>query len=309
MTKLSLTQGVEQTLDGSAFEGGLKSVVFIGSKYPSTFLAKWQELIRKKLKITFQSYDPEQSQPADFLNHSWIKPKQELCFWLGEVTGINELPQNSQGNLFFFCTEQKFELLGSSLQGRKALQIKIPKIISPQILEQVFGLMGYKLTGRRLDAWKNAIKLSGSVIDLDFALKLAEYYQLTSAAHLKKLPDYLSSLTPVEQRFFRLPDLLFSGQWKEFFKVWDKVRDEFPSQFWVAFWTNAFYKACAAKSLPPGAAVSLTKGLARAAETTFFKKLSIERLKGCMLRIYKSDHDLKQGVGTGELEAILFELA
>lgn len=301
-----IVKGIKKTIEDNIFEKEQKCVVFIGSTFQANFFFVWRELVEKKHKIKFELSRQDDESNQMFFNHSWL-PKKNI-FWLGEVTKLENIPQSTKNHLAFFCSEQKFEQLNFALKNFDLLTIKFPKTISQSQLPEFMDLVGCKLSENRLAKLKNVISSLETSICPDKLIELGHYFQLSSAIFIEKTECYVSEILPTEQKFFQLPDLLFSGNWPAFFKLWDQTKSTFPSQFWIAFWTNAFFKACFIKNNAKIKTSLFSKSLIKSQNSNFFKELSLIKLKSTLHKIYKIDHDFKSGYGSGELEPIFFSL-
>ncbi len=299
-------KGIKTTLQDNFFEQKQKCVVFVGSIFQPNLLFLWRDLVTKKHKIKFELLNQDEPN-QNFSNHSWMSKKNIV--WLGELTKLENIPQATKNHLAFFCSEQKLETISFALKNYDLLTIKLPKTINSQQWSEFLDIFCCQLSESRLNQLKNTVSKLETSIQPDKLIELGQYFQLFSnTTSIEKAESYSSKILPTEQKFFLLPDLLFSGNWLAFFKLWDHIKSDFPSPFWITFWINAFFKACFIKNNQENKTLLFSKSLIKAQNSSFFKKLSPEQLKSTLLKIYKIDHNFKTGTGSGELESVFFSL-
>ncbi len=305
MPDLDIVKGIEKTLEADFFKKNQRCIVFVGPNFQPNLFWEWRKLVIKSHKIKFQFLASQEEEPQTLSNHSWISAKN--ISWLGEVTKIESIPVATENHIAFFCSEQKFEQINFAIKSFDSLVIKTPKTINYSILSEFLNLIGCNLTQARMEKLKNAFSNTKKPVCFDNAIELSNYFQLSSIALIEKTEGYIDDLIATDNKFFQLPGLLFSGKWKAFFDLWDKEKTELPTQFWVSFWTNCFFKACFVKNNPNPNPLFL-KSLGKTVDSQYFKKLSLETLKYAIFQIYKLDHDFKNGIGYGEFEAIFISI-
>lgn len=306
MLILDAVKGIKKTLQDNFFEQGQNCTIFVGPIFQPNLLFLWRDLVTKKHKIKFELLNQDESN-QNFSNHSWMSKKNIV--WLGELTKLENIPQSTKNHLAFFCSEQKLETISFALKNYDLLTIKLPKTINSQQWLEFLDIFCCKLSESRLNQLKNTVSKLETSIQPDKLIELGQYFQLFSnTTSIEKAESYTSKILPTEQKLFLLPDLLFSGNWQAFFKLWDRIKSDFPSQFWITFWTNSFFKACFVKNNQTNKTLLFSKNLIKAQNSSFFKKLNSQRLKSTLLKIYKIDYDFKSGSGNSELESVFFSL-
>lgn len=301
-----LIEGLRVTLEPSFFQTQKdQNIIFIGSEYCPIFLARWRKCFVQAHFVTFNYVDEETT--LNFGNYNFFTPVAANFLWLAKISDFAK-PEKFVGlknmRLAFFCEELKLDKILAKFVNHEFLIIKIPKIISATLFLLLAEQLKIKFIPAREQIFKNWAK-SFATLQLDAAVQICDYIELLSPSHKLLFNELSSNLSTAEQKFFILPELFFSGNWAEFFTLWDKVKSNFLPPFWTAFWLNAFYKAAAQQA---GVASSVfARSLSRAANSRHFKSIAVMQLKNCIFKLYKLDHDFKQGLSAGDVTPILLE--
>lgn len=305
MENISLLEGLKITLEPNFIDKNTRGIIFVGEEFLPVFFARWRQKIAKFGNSKFEVFDEELNPLQNFCNYSCFGTVQKKTLWLGSITEIakpEKFLRLSNTNLSFFCPDAKFEKFAGSFARDNFLIIKIPKIIGVKLLEEILALLAIKFNPARsqiLHSWEKNF----ASINLDQAIQICDYIELLNPSLKDDFALFAQELFSSEEKFFLLPELLFSGKVQNFFTLWEKIKNDFQAPFWTTFWLNSFFKAATIKA---GAATpGFSKSLARLNNAPHFKQISLARLKQAIFEIYKIDNQFKQGASCGNLEPVL----
>lgn len=302
MENLDLQSGIPLSLDPKSWKD-FQGIIFVGSQYCPAFFDCWKKALETHTKIKIEFFDPKDSELANLSNTSWLEVSKPKSLWLGQIQDSKAITSLGTQKFSAFCSAQNFKSFQDKFEN--ILTVNLGKIISPNLAAQLLQMLGFKLSTPRLEVIKNWVKQSLNNPNLDQLVNLARQLELTGQKDLKALDQYNHGILESEKKFFLLPGLFFSGQHKDFLKLWQTVEQDFPLQFWVAFWTNAFFKACCYKS--GNCKNTFCKTFHRISSMPFFKKLSLQDLQEGCYELAKIDYKSKQSANQPKLESLFLK--
>ena len=102
-----------------------------------------------------------------------------------------------------------------------------------------------------------------------------------------------------EQSLFALSGHFFARDIRSFLKVWYAIKPNYTVEFWVSFWSEQFWQALIFIECAQQGSVAQGKKLAYRLPFSFFQKdyrrYSSKQLAALHERLYRIDHDLKNG--------------
>lgn len=136
-------------------------------------------------------------------------------------------------------------------------------------------------------------------IDLDVACVLMHYIQVLGSKAQEFFAEWLDLLVVPETSLFKLSQYFFAQQKTTFFKVWHTIKDEYPEQFLISFWSEQLWRAffyCQAMSRRN---IADAKKIGYRLPFSFLQKdyrlYKIDQLRQAHQCLYDLDYSLKNG--------------
>ncbi len=79
-------------------------------------------------------------------------------------------------------------------------------------------------------------------INLDIACVLMHYLQVMGSKAQDFFAHWLDQLVVPETSLFKLSQYFFAQQKTTFLKKWHDIKDEYPDQFWISFWSEQLWR-------------------------------------------------------------------
>ncbi len=309
----------------AATEGGFlltepqKFLLFSGPEYPWRFFRRWRNTLEKRKNIKFFPFCLNQENIGNMESIDHYQCDKISVKWLGQIDSISTKQltdaligtKGKQHIVAFHTDTTANNNLATNIPMQK-LQIKIPRKLSTNLAIKIITTLGFKLNRKRLEVFKECCYALSIQLSLENAIEMAEYLELTSTSNLKDVCSYLEQLWNPDHKFFLLPQMLLSGDWKGFFKLWNTSKNLFPQQFWISFWINTLYKISVTKTEGHNATYdshSLAKIQSKTSNSIFLKNLSLEKIQKAIYRLYQLDCNLKRGTAnTTSLDSFIYEL-
>lgn len=92
------------------------------------------------------------------------------------------------------------------------------------------------------DIWDRWTKKRGT-LSFDDAARLLWYARAAGDLSLDWLDAWGDRLFPADQSLFKLSQYFFARDRSQFMALWALYKDEYPAEFWVAFWSEQLWQA------------------------------------------------------------------
>lgn len=137
-------------------------------------------------------------------------------------------------------------------------------------------------------------------ISLD-AICLLTHYMAASGPYLELfLTQWLDTIVVPDASLFDLSKYLLARNQEAFFKIWQSMADMYGDLFWVAYWSDIFWRAYHFSRLSSLGHHEQAKKFAPRLPFSFiqggWRQVSLEELKEALNYTYALDSDIKNGV-------------
>ena len=234
---------------------------------------------------------------------------QKLLYWLKDITVLEAAAKNSW---FSYLNNYRGPHTISVFTGTESvlvpssdlLIIEIPNFITESLYQEIFALFyadyaQEKLFVRKLFAHQERL-------GLDAAFLLMHYQSCLGRKSEQFFEQWLSKLVAADKSFFILSQYLFAQQPREFFKYWLAYRLDYPTEFWIAFWSEQLWQATIfvykAKTEGISEAKKATSRLPFSFVNKDWRNYTHTFLAQSHAFLYTLDHDLKNGINNYGLE-------
>lgn len=201
-------------------------------------------------------------------------------------------------NTVIFCTTAPLSKVPSSW-----FVLEIPDIITAAYFRHIVHIMGIKqpLLGQRIFA-------TVRTVPLDIAVLLCQYAMLLGKNNETFFSTWITQLLPADVSLFTLSQTLFERKHKQFLRQWHQIAHQYSPQFWVSFWSEQLWRACAyidlQKKGQKEAAKKIGFRLPFAFLQTTWRTYEISELQQAHHLLYDIDYHLKQGGNEYSLELV-----
>lgn len=198
--------------------------------------------------------------------------------------------------LYFFTQQPQYEknaLIIDAVITQKTFQelalISNKKALAPSFTEKLFS---YRAT-----------------YAFDESLTLIEYADLLGARHELFFVEWLDRILVDEISLFTLSQYFFSKQKQLFLSEWSRLKDNYPVEFWVSYFSEQLWQASIYIHFAQAGKALEGKRYAYRLPFSFFqkdyKKYTVEQLTQAHQFLYSVDHGLKNGHATDGIELFI----
>ncbi|MFH0898699.1 MAG: hypothetical protein V1855_03915 [bacterium] len=224
---------------------------FQGDEYPFFFFYELVAFLQANNMVPFSikklsssAFDCEQLK--QLLSQSLLG--QQSFYWLGNVD--HEKSKSKEKVLEFLLQYQGPHSIAFFISD----QVKINKTQNVDCIEINQGVSYIEFKDLSEFFKKNISKekfllvkklfLKIDTIPLHVASSFLGYLELINVRLVEELFDYLSdNMLGVEPSLFQLSEYFFSIKSKAFFKLWSDVHHKYSDMFWIAYWSEQFWRA------------------------------------------------------------------
>lgn len=136
-------------------------------------------------------------------------------------------------------------------------------------------------------------------IPLDTACMLMRYLQVLGSHAQEFFATWIDKLVLPDKSLFLLSQLFFARQATQFLQMWAGMRDQYPEQFWISFWSEQVWRALFYCKSMQQRDVANAKKIGYRLPFSFLQKdyrtCSIESLQIAHETLYELDVKLKNG--------------
>jgi hypothetical protein len=149
-------------------------------------------------------------------------------------------------------------------------------------------------------------------IPLAAACLLMRYHEVLGRGQTAFCDTWLDLIIPPSKSLFTLSQYFFALQGATFLKEWEKVRDNYPEEFWVSFWSEQVWQATVfLQALAHKKTLLDAKKLVTRLPFSFTQKdwnnHSVAALARAHDFLYSVDYGLKNGQAQSGLELFLYK--
>lgn len=146
-------------------------------------------------------------------------------------------------------------------------------------------------------------------LDLDRACLLLEYLQVMGGQSKEFFEHWLHQLVVPQSSLFRLSQYFFARQRTSFLKYWHAVKDEYPEQFWISYWSDQVWRAAFYCKYMQDRKLADAKKIGYRLPFSFLQKdyrtITFNELLEIHESLYTLDYNLKHGGSPAGLDVVL----
>lgn len=222
----------------------LSLYVFVGEQYPSLFVARVLALLKHHYVLAAHQLDITARTDAEIksmLSMSFLG--QRSSFYVGNLSVLSSKErlywrsylEQYEGPHTVIC----FDTACLDIQRTDAMHVQLPTHISRTDFKQIGSLFGCK--GVLFDRFADALYERCAEVGLDTAAILFEYAQLVGKGTDQFFDEWLFNIVSLETSLFRLSQHFFAKDARLFFAQWEQVKNHYPAQFFVSYWSEQLW--------------------------------------------------------------------
>lgn len=278
---------------------------FTGNSYPYMFMRKML------LKIEADQYLPV---PKSRMQFSIQEPKallpliqqtvlgQAFFFWLGDLDEIFTAKHREallsglagytgENRIAFFMEEipQKYPLPSIQIPATITIQdgLELTRLFAPKIFE---------------NPHKKALVIKlleqNQELPLNLFMLILDSLDLIHIRHLNDFTEYLTPMLPLNSELSKLSQAFFKRD-LSFFKLWSSLSNEYPPIFWLAFWTDQWWRAFHLVTFAQQKNIIQAKKIGFKLPYSFiardWQSYQAEYFQKLLSQLYEIDYKLKRG--------------
>ncbi len=234
-------------------------------------------------------------------------------YWLGNLDALSKAQQKEwlryvqtyQGpNRLFYATmvEQRKQ------NTRSSGTITVPNQVDKKLFKALFTFFIRELKlidERRIDQ----LFAHADGLDLDQACLLLQYMQVMGARSQEFYDHWLHHLVVPQNSLFRLSQYFFARQRTSFLKYWHAIKDEYPEQFWISYWSDQLWRAAFYCRYMKDRKLADAKKIGYRLPFSFLQKdyrnVNFNELLHAHQLLYDLDYELKHGGSSIGLDLLL----
>lgn len=143
-------------------------------------------------------------------------------------------------------------------------------------------------------------------ISLDTACVLIQYLQVLGSSAQEFFTHWIDKLVVPDKSLFLLSQYFFAKQSMHFLNMWTGLKDEYPDQFWISFWSEQVWRALFYCQCMQQRDIANAKKIGYRLPFSFLQKdyrnCNVQQLKEAHEALYDLDWKLKNGAGTMGLD-------
>jgi hypothetical protein len=297
-----------KNLQNPSFLNNYCVIVFVGGDYPLLFFSLFKQYISKNTGNRFLSLDGEQADLAALQTELSMSLLVEKSFYW--CNNVHTMPtekreaflkyslQYAGPHVLWFFAEQAEQVSDLAKQNNTICIVQLPAEATKQIwnlLQELF----FPASKQKSAVFDTLFEQSAS-ISLDKACLLLQYGTLIHQTQLKYfINEWLKDIVVPEQSLFTLSGYLFAKKSTLFYETWLSMKDTYPPQFWISFWSEQVFRAACFINYARAEKFTEAKKVAFRLPFTFIKKdwklFSLKSLIEAHDLLYQLDHSVKNG--------------
>jgi len=277
--------------------------IFHGASYPILFFAKFIEQIKKQyylevIDVVEQDFSANMSRlQTSFLGQSvfyWLKNGPELDE--KKANKIVTYLQEYQGPHTVICFLQTKSKPTASTDS---LVIDMDEVkVDRECFALIMRFMQPSLDAKKLNPVVKYISSRRLSISLDEVCLISQYLSVCTTVGDDFL-EWLDTILFPDKALFTLSQSFFSKNISSFHAQWQNQSPVYAEAFWLSFWSEQLWRACAVIDLYEKKEFSQAKTMAFRLPFSFiqkdWKKYTIAELRSAHDFVYGMDYQLKNG--------------
>jgi hypothetical protein len=152
---------------------------------------------------------------------------------------------------------------------------------------------------RKLERLMQSLRLYGQQLTLSHAMMLMPYIPVLGRGSEQFLQVWLPHIVQPTVSLFTLAQYLLARDGRNFYALWGRVKELYEHEFWLAYWSDQFWKAChfitAMRSHETQDAAIFAKGLPFSFTRNGWRGYSADFFAALVEMLYEYDRCSKQG--------------
>ncbi len=192
--------------------------------------------------------------------------------------------------IFFLDSEVPKEMQG--------LRVTIPQTLDKPLCKKIIEFFGYQFN-EKMRYFVDELIAKRPAISLDMFCVCIAYAVVAGKGIDTFLFEWLDELAPREESLFTLSQHFFAKDMRAFFALWMVLKEIYPPQFWISFWSEQVWRAAFYVQLQK------SNQLAEAKRTSFklpfsltqrhWRSYEVHELQKAHDALYRIDYALKNG--------------
>lgn len=216
-------------------------------EYPLLFLNRFLDFVQKKVSMSKRTLDLQATEIPQIvaqLEMSFLG--QNNLYWLGDLSDLSVkayaywltylASYKGPHKLVFFTKKD--------VKDDAVMLIDLPQKVDRAIYKSMIlpFLWSEENHETILMMLEYVFKQTGT-LSLDQAVRLTDYALVVGAGRRVFVDSWIDALVQPESSLFNLSGALFSGNKKKFFEQWKKIKSEYEFPFWIAYFSEQFFRA------------------------------------------------------------------
>ncbi|MBA3751546.1 hypothetical protein H0X06_01925 [Candidatus Dependentiae bacterium] len=260
-------------------------------------------------RFQIASIDAEVTKLSDLKAHLEVSfLGNRLLYW---IKGVTELPnavkkawasysKTYQGPHCIVFFDESHAVVSSS----EYLVVEIPESVSVFLYKQ---LAQFFYPTILLDSFfLHALFERQLKVSLDEACMILGYHRVVGRNSDAFFKDWCGKLLIPEKSLFTLSQYFFAQQPKSFFKLWKNCYNDYPDEFWIAYWSELMWQSSLFVMRAHNLGIAEAKKVSYRLPFSFINKdwqrYSVESLTSAHQFLYTLDYTLKHGEHSFGLE-------
>jgi hypothetical protein len=290
-------------------------VIFQGAIYSHLFFMNMFDRIKTESTTDFKTID---IQSGDFAFKSQLSTSflgMHCIYWLGDTSGLkakqkDDLMQYLAG---YNGPHKVIVFVDAKIEIAQSKHLTVVSMKDKYFFDDAKSLW---VTTNLQEVQKNVAffnqiyKIKNS-FTLDELCLLKNYQDLITAESQEFYESWVTRLVVPDTSLFTLSQLLFEKKEEAFFKLWLQVKSLYADMFWIAFWSDQFYRSyffIAFTQEENFAAVKqVSFGLSFSFMKQSYKQYKLDELQNFHEALYAVDSSLKNGGSSYQIDQLYIE--
>lgn len=221
-----------------------------------------------------------------------IKPKDQVPF-------ISYLENYNGPNYIAFCSDASVNL---GLNKNKII-IDIDSFIDQKMFTRLaeffLGIQPQPNVANSFNKITLDLFSKNNKLTLDQSCTIMNYAYLAGASYKEFSDNWLNKIIATDKSLFTLSQYFFEKNPKVFLNLWLEIKDEYPEQFWMTFWSEQVWRACNYIKLMQDKKMLEAKKISFRLPFSFmqksYKNFTVSELVNAHNFLYSIDYSLKNG--------------
>lgn len=284
----------------------------IKKEYPLLFFSQFMSRIAKddasiiSLDLTGESALIQSQLETSFLGMT-------KRYWLGSIDALSKTAMKEwQRYLETYQGPNSLLYASANIDQKKIKQtnvIELPDEVNKWEFRELFIFFVREpnaMDQQRIDQ----LYIKTDTIGLDAACLLLHYMQVLGSQAQTFFDSWLDQIVIPKQSLFVLSQHFFSKKATLFLHYWHEIKDQYPEQFWISFWSDQLYRAAFYCKYMQESKLNEAKSVGYRLPFSFLQKdyrnHTFHELYHAHQSLYDLDYDLKHGATALGLDLFLY---